>query len=148
MYKFANPRHINVPLISHLLSPLWFPVTTATLVSSVHILQQVPCELCSLCSLAIILAYIALALLLQKFEVHSLIILLSNDYCYFSSCRLSLFHIDLRFKGYVERAGALRFPSSCLTEAKKRSPMDVGDDSHGGFPRFLGTFQPVQNDCC
>jgi hypothetical protein len=69
-----------------------------------------------------------------KFHVHSRIILLSNDYCYFSSCRLALFHIDLRFKGYVERVGALCFPSSRLTQVKERSPMDVGDDGYRGFP--------------
>ena len=56
---------------------------------------------------------------------------------YFSSCRLALFHIDLLFKGYVERVGALLFPSSCLTEAKERSPMDVGVDGYGGFTRVL-----------
>jgi len=65
-----------------------------------------------------------------KFQVHPLIILLFNDYYYFSSCRLALFHIDLRFKGYVKRVGALHFPSSCFTEAKEGSPIDVGDDGY------------------
>lgn len=72
-----------------------------------------------------------------KFQVHSLIILPFNDYYYFRSCRLALFHIDLRCKGYVERVGALHSPSSCLTEAKERSPMDVGEDDYGGFPFAL-----------
>jgi hypothetical protein len=37
----------------------------------------------------------------------------------------------------MERVGALHFPSSCLTEAEKISPMDVGDEVYGGFPRVL-----------